>query len=325
MTDNAILVTGGAGYIGSHVVKLLGEAGENVVVLDDLSTGRRDAVLYGEFVEGDVGDSRLVGELIVRHRVGAVLHFADRTIVAESVADPLKYYGNNTCKTRNLLQCCVDAGVPHFIFSSSASVYGTRDDGRAAEDSPTRPINPYGTSKLIAEWMLRDCAAAYGLGYVALRYFNVAGCDPEGRLGNNTPNATVLIKVAAEVAAGKRDKLRIFGTDYPTADGTGIRDYVHVSDLADAHIKALAYLRRGGDSTVLNVGYGSGYSVRQVVDAMERAAGLPLAVEECPRRPGDPAEVVAVADRIRGLLDWTPRYNDLDFIVRTQLAWEKRG
>lgn len=325
MTDKAILVTGGAGYIGSHVVKLLGEAGERLVVLDDLSTGRRDAVLYGEFVQGDVGDRALLAELLRRHEVGAVLHFADRTIVAESVADPLKYYGNNTCKTRNLLQCCVEGGVRHFIFSSSASVYGIPADGRAAEDTPTQPINPYGTSKLMSEWMLRDSASAYGLGYVALRYFNVAGCDPEGRLGNNTPNATVLIKVAAEVAAGKRDKLRVFGSDYPTRDGTGIRDYVHVSDLADAHVKALDYLRRGGAATVLNVGYGQGYSVREVVDAVNRSNGAPMEVEECPRRPGDPPEVVAVAERIRGLLGWTPCYNDLDFIVRTQLAWEKRG
>lgn len=325
MSDKSILVTGGAGYIGSHVVKLLGESGERMVVLDDLSTGQREAVLYGEFVEGDVGDRALLAELIKRHQVDAVLHFADRTIVAESVANPLKYYANNTCKTRNLLQCCVDASVPHFIFSSSASVYGIPNDGRAAEDTPTQPINPYGTSKLVSEWMLRDSATAYGLGYVALRYFNVAGCDPEERLGNNTPNATVLIKVAAEVAAGKRDKLFVFGNDYPTRDGTGIRDYVHVSDLADAHVKALDYLRRGGSSTVLNVGYGSGYSVREVIAAMDRATGTSMQVQHCPRRPGDPPEVVAAAERIRGLLGWIPRYNDLDFIVKTQLAWEQRS
>lgn len=325
MADKAILVTGGAGYIGSHVVKLLGEAGERLVVLDDLSTGRRDAVLYGEFVYGDGGDRALLAELISRYQVGAVLHFADRAVVAESVADPLKYYGNNTCKTRNLLQCCVEAGVQHFIFSSSASVYGVPAEGRAAEDTPTHPINPYGSSKLMSEWMLRDSAAAYGLGYVALRYFNVAGCDPEGRLGNNTPNATVLIKVAAEVAVGKREQLRVYGNDYPTRDGTGIRDYVHVSDLADAHVKALDYLRRGGESTVLNVGYGQGYSVREVVDAVNRANGVSIAVAECPRRVGDPPEVVAVVEHIRSLLDWTPRYNDLDFIVQTQLAWEKCG
>ncbi|TAN53367.1 MAG: UDP-glucose 4-epimerase GalE [Methylococcaceae bacterium] len=324
MTNTSILVTGGAGYIGSHVVKLLGEAGERLVVLDDLSTGRRDAVLYGEFIQGDVGDSALLAGLIARHQIGAVLHFADRTIVAESVADPLKYYGNNTCKTRNLLQCCVDAGVRHFIFSSSASVYGIPDHGRAAEDSPTRPINPYGSSKLISEWMLRDCALAYGLNYVALRYFNVAGCDPDGRLGNNTPNATVLIKVAAEVAAGKRPALNVYGNDYPTRDGTGIRDFVHVTDLADAHIQALNYLRSGGTSSVFNVGYGQGYSVREVVDAMSRAKGTPIAVQACPRRAGDPPEVVAEARRIREWLGWTPRYDDLDFIVKTQLHWELR-
>lgn len=321
---HGILITGGAGYIGSHVVKQLGALGERLVVLDNLSTGFADAVLYGDFFEGDTGDADRVRALLDQYQVDAVIHFAAHTIVPESVADPLKYYGNNTCKTRSLLQCCQQAGVKHFIFSSTAAVYGIPEGPRAAEDSPHAPINPYGTSKLMSEMMLRDLSAASTLRHVILRYFNVAGSDPEGKIGQSTRHATLLIKVAAEVATGKREKLSIFGTDYPTPDGTGVRDYIHVSDLADAHVQALQYLRNGGASATLNCGYGHGYSVRQVIDQLNRVNGTPIAVEEQPRRPGDPPELVAAVDRIHGILDWKPRYDDLEFIVRTSLDWERK-
>jgi UDP-glucose 4-epimerase len=322
--DSSILVTGGAGYIGSHVVRQLGEAGETVVTLDNLSTGFREAVLYGDFVAGEVGDRSLVRELIARHRVDTVMHFAAATVVPESVSDPLRYYGNNTCATRNLLECCRDAGVAHFVFSSTAAVYGTPPGGVAREDTPTAPINPYGTSKLMSEWMLRDLAAATGLRYVALRYFNVAGCDPECRIGQSTRGATLLVKVACEAATGKRSAVNIYGTDYDTPDGTGVRDYIHVEDLAAAHLEALAYLRSGGVSEVLNCGYGHGYSVRQVLQAVERASDSPLTIREAPRRAGDPPSLIAAADRIRQVLGWEPRFDDLDAIVRHALAWERR-
>jgi UDP-glucose 4-epimerase len=319
-----VLVTGGAGYIGSHVVKQLGEMGERIVVLDNLSTGFREAVLYGDLVEGDTGDTELVGRILRENDVDAILHFAAHTIVPESVANPLKYYGNNTCKTRNLLQCAAAAGVKHFIFSSTAATYGIPEDLVCKESSPTAPINPYGTSKLMSETMLRDLSAASDLKHVILRYFNVAGSDPEGRIGQSTRAATLLIKVAAEVAVGKREKLFVFGTDYPTADGTGVRDYIHVSDLADAHIRALEYLRDGGESTTLNCGYGHGYSVREVIDTVNKVNGRPIAVEEHPRRAGDPPQLVAAVDKIHQVLPWTPRYDDLEFIVKTSLEWEKK-
>ncbi len=322
--QGAILVTGGAGYIGSHVVLQLREADERVVVLDDLSTGFRDAVGDAELVVGDVGDQALVARLLREHDVDTVMHFAARTIVPESVADPLRYYGNNTCATRNLLACCRDAGVAHFVFSSSAAVYGIPGNGLAREDSPTAPINPYGSSKLMSEWMLRDLAAAGGPRYVALRYFNVAGCDPDGRIGQSTPHATLLVKVACEAALGKRESLRVFGTDYDTPDGTGVRDYIHVADLARAHLDALRYLREGGASTTLNCGYGHGYSVREVLAAVGRAHGAPVPAVDAPRRAGDPPSLVAVADRIHATLGWQPRHDDLDFIARTALAWERK-
>jgi len=321
--SKGILVTGGAGYIGSHVARQLGEAGERVVTLDNLSTGFAEAVTHGELVVGDTGDRALVQRVLAEHDVDTIMHFAAHTIVPESVADPLKYYGNNTCSTRNLLQCANEAGVKHIVFSSTAAVYGIPPGGRASEDSPTAPINAYGTSKLMSEWMLRDLAAAGGPSYVALRYFNVAGSDPEGRIGQSTPKATLLVKVACEVAVGKREALVIYGTDYATPDGTGVRDYIHVEDLATAHLDALAWLRRGGESQVLNCGYGHGYSVREVVDAMERVTGEPLPVREEGRRAGDPPMLVADCGRIRELLGWTPRFDDLDRIVATSLAWER--
>lgn len=319
----AILVTGGAGYIGSHVVRQLGEAGERIVVLDNLSTGFAEAVLYGELVVGDTGDRELVSRILKEHDVDTVMHFAAHTVVPESVSNPLKYYGNNTCNSRNLLECCQVAGVKHFIFSSTAAVYGIPEGGLASEETPTAPINPYGLSKLMTEWMLRDLAAASDLRYVALRYFNVAGCDPEGRIGQSTPKATLLIKVACEAATGKRDGVSIFGTDYPTPDGTGIRDYIHVEDLADAHLKALDHLRQQGDSAVLNCGYGHGYSVREVLETVGQVAGEPLTIREEPRRAGDPANLIAVSDKIKGMLGWTPRYDDLEGIVRSAYAWEQ--
>jgi UDP-glucose 4-epimerase len=324
MANGTVLVTGGAGYIGSHVARQLREAGEAVVVLDDLSTGFESAVLGAPLVVGNTGDRELVAKIIDEHRVDTVMHFAARTIVPESVADPLRYYGNNTCATRSLLECCQKKGVGHFVFSSTAAVYGIPEGGRAREDSPTSPINPYGSSKLMSEWMLRDLSAATPLRHVILRYFNVAGSDPEMRIGQSTAAATLLFKVASEVAVGKRKHLSVFGTDYPTPDGTGVRDYIHVEDLASAHVGALRYLRDGGASTTLNCGYGHGYSVRDVIRAVERAHGAPLEVVEEPRRAGDPPTLIAVADRVREVLGWVPRYDDLDTIAKTSLAWERK-
>ena len=319
-----ILVTGGAGYIGSHVVAMLGEAGERVVTLDNLSTGFAESVLCGDLVIGDTGDRETVASVLREHDVDTVMHFAAKTIVPESVAKPLVYYDNNTVATRNLLQCCDEAGVRHFVFSSTAAVYGNPADGVCSEDSPVAPINPYGTSKLMSEWMLRDLAVATSLRYVSLRYFNVAGSDPDGRIGQSTEKATLLIKVAAETAIGKRPSISIFGTDYPTPDGTGVRDYIHVTDLADAHLKALAYLRNGGDSTVLNCGYGHGFSVREVLQTVEKVSGNKLKIEEQPRRAGDPPMLIARADRIRELLGWSPQFDDLRVIVKTALDWESK-
>ncbi len=324
MTSSSILVTGGAGYIGSHTVRQLGEAGERVVTLDNLSKGFRENVLYGDFVEGDTADRELVSKVLRDHRVDTVIHFAAHTIVPESVADPLMYYRNNTCATRNLLECCVGAGVKHFVFSSTAAVYGTPESAQCWEDTPTLPINPYGMSKLMTEHMLRDLGAASGLGYVILRYFNVAGSDPQGRIGQSTPGATLLMKVAAEQALGKRDALYIFGTDYPTPDGTGVRDYIHVEDLADAHLKAIDHLRAGGESQILNCGYGHGYSVREVLDMVARVHGSPLNIIEQGRRAGDPPALIAGATKVREVLGWTPRYDDLEEIARSSLNWERK-
>ena len=324
MSHGSILVTGGAGYIGSHVVLQLRARGERVVVLDDLSRGFRQAVVDAPLIVGNVGDRDTVLKLLHEHRVDTVMHFAAFTIVPESVREPLRYYANNTCATRSLLESCVAGGVRHFVFSSTAAVYGIPANGSAAESTPTLPINPYGTSKLMSEWMLRDTAAASGLRYTALRYFNVAGSDSGGRIGQASPDATLLVKVAVEAAVGKRAHVAIYGTDYPTPDGTGVRDYIHVEDLATAHLAALDYLRGGGVSTTLNVGYGHGYSVREVLASVERVAGKPLTVREEPRRAGDPPTLIARADRIRAELNWRPRLDDLDTIVRHALAWEQQ-
>ncbi|HWZ64307.1 MAG TPA: UDP-glucose 4-epimerase GalE [Steroidobacteraceae bacterium] len=324
MERGSILVTGGAGYIGSHVALQLRARGERVVVLDDLSRGFRQAVLDTPLIVGRVDDRDTVLSLLRTHGVETVMHFAAYTIVPESVREPLKYYGNNTCATRALIAYCLEAGVGKFVFSSTAAVYGMPAEGVAAESTPTAPINPYGTSKLMSEWLLRDVAAASPLRYVALRYFNVAGSDNTGRIGQATPKATLLVKVACEAAVGARPGLAIFGTDYATPDGTGVRDYLHVDDLAAAHLDALGYLRGGGSSTTLNVGYGHGYSVRQVLAAVERAAKVKLKVREEPRRAGDPPALVAQAERIRSELGWQPKFDDLDVIVRTSLEWERR-
>jgi UDP-glucose 4-epimerase len=321
---SSVLVTGGAGYIGSHTLLQLTARGEKVVVLDDLSTGFRQAVRDVPLVVGNVGDRELVDRLLDEHRVDTIIHFAAHTIVPESVSNPLKYYGNNTCATRSLLESAARAGVKHFVFSSTAAVYGIPANGQASEETVTAPINAYGTSKLMSEWMLRDLCAATPMRHVVLRYFNVAGCDTQGRIGQSTRAATLLVKVACEVAVGKRPHLSVFGTDFPTPDGTGVRDYIHVEDLATAHVNALSYLRDGGKSLLANCGYGHGYSVREVVSSVEKIAGIKLPVREEPRRAGDPPALIAKADKVRQVLGWSPRLDDLDTIVRSALEWERR-
>jgi UDP-glucose 4-epimerase len=319
-----LLVTGGAGYIGSHAVLRLLELGEEVVVLDDLSTGQRRLVPAGaKLVVGDVGDKALLSELLRKGAVEAVIHFAGSIVVPESVAVPLRYYLNNTVKSRALIEACVEFGVPRFIFSSTAAVYGEPERIPVDEDAALRPINPYGRSKLMTEWILEDAGRAHGLGYVALRYFNVAGADPQGRSGQVSPQATHLIKVACEVATGKRERLEIFGTDYPTRDGTCIRDYIHVTDLVEAHVAALVHLRRGGESGALNCGDGRGCTVLEVVEALSRVLGRDIPTLPTGRRPGDSAALVADPTRIRALLGWQPLHDELDFIVRTALEWER--
>ena len=319
-----VLVTGGAGYIGSHMVWELLDAGEQVVVLDRLSTGFDWAVApEASLVVGDVADRELVAEITRDHGVDAIIHFAGSIVVPESVADPLAYYENNTAKTRTLIETAVKAGVGNFIFSSTAAVYGGAGMEPVREDTRLAPESPYGLSKLMSEWMLRDAAAAYGLRYTALRYFNVAGADPRGRTGQSTPGATHLIKVACETALGKRPFMQVFGTDYETPDGTCVRDYIHVSDLVAAHRLALQRLRAGGDSMVANCGYSHGYSVLEVIEAVQRAFGHDFDVRTSARRPGDAAAIVANSDLARRELGWTPDRDDLDLIVQDALNWER--
>ena len=321
----SVLVTGGAGYIGSHMVLELVDAGERVVVVDNLSTGFKWAVApQAELVVGDVGDDDLVRAVIRRHNVSAIIHFAGSIVVPESVSDPLGYYLNNTVKSRALIESAVKTGVKHFIFSSTAAVYGNPTENPVSEAASPAPMSPYGSSKLMTEIMLRDTAHAHDLEAVALRYFNVAGADPQGRSGQSTPNATHLIKVACETALGKRAGMEVFGTDYPTPDGTCIRDYIHVKDLARAHMSALDYLRKGGKTDIFNCGYSKGYSVLEVIEAVKRASEVDFPVKLSPRRPGDPAAILAASAKIRETLGWVPQHDDLDNIVAQALAWEKQ-
>jgi UDP-glucose 4-epimerase len=320
----AVLVTGGAGYIGSHMTLKLCDAGEQVVVLDNLVTGFDWAVdPRATLVEGNAGDMALVADLVRKHAIREIIHFAGSVVVPESVTDPLKYYANNTATSRNLIEAAVRAGVKHMIFSSTAAVYGMAGLEPVGEDTILAPMSPYGRSKLMTELMLADVAAAHPFTYGALRYFNVAGADPQKRSGQSTKGATHLIKVTVETALGQRDHVDIFGTDFPTPDGSGVRDYIHVTDLAEAHWLLLQYLRDGGASTVCNCGYGTGYSVRQVIDMVHRVSGVDFKVNEAPRRPGDPASVVARADKVRALLGWKPAHDDLEQIVTAAYGWEK--
>jgi UDP-glucose 4-epimerase len=320
-----VLVTGGAGYIGSHMVLELLDAGEKAVVLDDLSTGFRWAVPEGvPLVVGDFGDEDLVTETIARHDVTEIIHFAAKIVVPDSVADPLGYYLTNTAKARKLLATAVGCDVTRFIFSSTAAVYGDPTQNPVTEDESLKPVSPYGRSKLMVEWMLEDVGRAHDLSYVALRYFNVAGADPKGRSGQSTPNATHLIKVAAQAAIGQRAKMHVFGTDYPTSDGTCVRDYIQVSDLARAHMDALRHLREGGASLTCNCGYGHGFSVLEVIDTVKKVSGVDFPVEIAGRRPGDPAAIVAANARIKSVLGWTPEHDNLEEIVRQALDWERR-
>jgi UDP-glucose 4-epimerase len=321
----SVLVTGGAGYIGSHMVQALVEAGEGVVVIDNLSTG------FSQFLPqdvplliGDAGDEKLVERVIAAHGVESIIDFAGSVVGAESMRDALAYYRNNTMTTRSLLNAAVKSGVKRFIFSSTAAVYGNPDQVPVAEGAPTRPLSPYGSSKLMAEIMLHDTAAAHGMRYVALRYFNVAGADPRARMGLATLGATHLLKIAVEAATGQRAKIDVFGTDYPTPDGSCIRDFIHVTDLAQAHRAALSYLRDGGASMTLNCGYGRGYSVLETIEAVRKVSGRNFAVQYGPRRPGDIMTMVADTGRMRATLDWTPRYDDLETIARHALAWEEK-
>jgi UDP-glucose 4-epimerase len=321
----SILVTGGAGYIGSHMIHALIESGESPVVLDNLSTGFKWAVPAGvELVVGETGDQPLVSRLIAERGISAIVHFAASIVVPDSVADPLGYYRNNTVNSRALIECAVKGGVKQFIFSSTAAVYGNPARTPIGEDDALAPVSPYGSSKLMTEIMLRDAAAAHGLDYVILRYFNVAGADPALRTGQSTRGATHLIKVAVETALGKRGRMNVFGTDYPTPDGTCVRDYIHVTDLVRAHSDALAHLRAGGPSMTLNCGYGHGFSVLEVIDAVKRVSGVDFAVDHVGPRPGDPASIVAQSDRARGLLGWQPQFDDLATIVTHALAWERK-
>ena len=320
-----VLVTGGAGYIGSHMVLALVEAGESVVVIDNLSTGFSAFLPEGvPLFIGDAGDENLVEGVIEQHNIESIIHFAGSVVVPDSMRDPLGYYRNNTFATRSLLNAAVRCGINRFIFSSTAAVYGNPEQVPVPEVAPTRPLSPYGFSKLMSEIMLHDVATAHGMKYVALRYFNVAGADPQGRIGLATTGATHLLKIAVEAATGQRAKIDVFGTDYPTPDGSCIRDFIHVSDLAQAHRAALLYLRGGGNSVTLNCGYGRGYSVLETIEAVRRISGRNFAIQYAARRPGDIMTMVADASRMRALLDWAPQYDDLDTIATHALAWEEK-
>src|ERR1700749_3543673 len=320
-----VLVTGGAGYIGSHTVLALAEAGEDVVVIDDLSTGFSAYLPEGvPLFIGDAGDENLLEGVIAQHNIESIIHFAGSVVVPDSMRDPLGYYRNNFTTARNLLNVAVKRGIGRFIFSSTAAVYGNPDLVPVPEHAPTRPLSPYGSSKLMTEIMLHDVASAYGMQYVVLRYFNVAGADPQARIGLATVGATHLLKIAVEAATGQRAKIDVFGTDYPTPDGSCIRDFIHVTDLAQAHRAALSYLRNGGKSITLNCGYGRGYSVLETIEAVRRVAGRNFAVQTAPRRPGAIMTMIADTTRIRAALDWTPQYDDLETIARHALAWEKK-
>ncbi|WP_297455326.1 UDP-glucose 4-epimerase GalE [Persephonella sp.] len=317
-----ILVTGGAGYIGSHVVKQLGEKGYDVLTIDNLSTGHKEAVLYGKLEVLDLSDKEKLKEVIKNFSPDAVMHFAASIEVAESVKNPLKYYRNNTANTLNLLEVLQEFGINKFIFSSTAAVYGEPENAPIKETEPLNPINPYGKSKAFVEHILKDMSNAYGFRYVSLRYFNVAGADPEGRIGESHNPETHLIPLILKTAKGERKSIKIFGTDYPTPDGTAIRDYIHVEDLANAHIVALEYLLNGGESDVFNCGYGHGYSVREVVETAKKVTGIDFPVEETDRRPGDPAVLVADNSKLVNKLDWKPKYDDIEYIIKTAWNWE---
>ncbi len=319
-----VLVTGGAGYIGSHMVLRLADSGQDVVVLDNLTTGFDWAIDHrATFVQGNAADMDVVGDVIATHKISEIVHFAGSIVVPESVTNPLKYYGNNTATSRNLIEAAVKGGVRHFVFSSTAAVYGMTGLAPVVEDTPLNPMSPYGRSKLMTEWMLADVAAAHPITYGVLRYFNVAGADPKKRSGQSTPMATHLIKVACQTALGQRQKMDIFGTDYETPDGTCVRDYIHVTDLIEAHALLLEHLRDGGESTTINCAYGQGYSVRQVIDTVKSVSGIDFKVDEGPRRAGDPASITATGEKVRSLLGWVPQHADLTEMVTHAYEWER--
>lgn len=320
----SILITGGAGYIGSHVVSLLGEENPDIIILDNLSTGKKENILFGKLILGDVGDQSLLDEIFTNYSIDSVIHFAGSIVVPESVENPMLYYQNNTINSYKLIQTCLRYGIKKFIFSSTAAVYGMPEDGVASEDTATTPINPYGRSKLMTEWMLEDASRAHDFSYVALRYFNVAGASRSGKIGQSTPKATHLLKAASELATKKREQMSVFGTDYPTKDGTCIRDYIHVDDLARAHLDALNYLGKNRQSQILNCGYGRGFSVLEVLDAVERITSQKLNVKMDSRRAGDAVMLISNARKIKQILDWEPRFDDLTYIVKSAIEWEKK-
>lgn len=320
-----ILVTGGAGYIGSHVVKMLGELGHDITIIDNLSTGRRESVLFGKLLEFDLADTEKLSSVIEEGKFDACFHFAGSIVVPESVSDPIKYYENNTKNTFELLKLCHRYSLNKFIFSSTAAVYGDAEGGVCSEDTPVKPLNPYGKTKYMTEWMLEDFANAYkDFEYVIFRYFNVAGANVDGKIGQCTPNATHLIKIASEVAAGKRDKMAIFGSDYPTPDGTCIRDYIHVDDLAQAHVDGFNYLEQGGKSQMMNAGYGQGYSVKEVVETVREVTGHSIPADMVERRLGDASKLISKAEKISKTIGWKPKHNDIKVICKTATAWENK-